>query len=166
MSQSYQFWICLHSLDAFLANSFPLVIEMCDKLEKVTTEKNYYIQVPGMKKIYWYLYSSNKMCYWGEKGEEKEEEGVIEISSTSNEHAQPKREEKKNVTKSFIQTITLVIVVGRVRSQPGNHLLCFFLFFFSLFLAASDNCGLFAFTGGGVAGGKSIITILSWASKW
>jgi hypothetical protein len=101
------------------------------------------------------------MCYWGEKGEEKEEEGVIEISSTSNEHAQPKREEKKNVTKSFIQTITLVIVVGRVRSQPGNHLLCFFLFFFSLFLAASDNCGLFAFTGGGVAGGKSIITILS-----
>jgi hypothetical protein len=25
---------------------------------------------------------------------------------------------------------------------------------------------LFAFTGGGVAGGKSIITILSWASKW
>ncbi len=40
--------------------------------------------------------------------------GVIEISSLSNEHAQPQREEKKNVTKSFIQTITLVIVVGRV----------------------------------------------------
>ncbi len=90
----------------------------------------------------------------------REKKGVIEISSTSNEHAKPKREEKKNVTKSFIQTITLVIVVGRVRPQPGNHLLCFFLFFFSLFLAASDNCGLFAFIGGGVAGGKGIITAL------
>jgi hypothetical protein len=93
-------------------------------------------------------------------GEEKEKEGVTEISSTSNEHAQPKREEKKNVTKSFIHTITLEIVVGRERSQPGNHLLRFFLFLFSLFLAASDNCGLFAFIGGGVAGGKSIITTL------
>ncbi len=90
----------------------------------------------------------------------REKKGVIEISSTSNEHAKPKREEKKNVTISFIQTITLVIVVGRVRPQPGNHLLCFFLFFFSLFLAASDNCGLFAFTGGGVTGRKSIISTL------
>jgi hypothetical protein len=44
-----------------------------------------------------------------------------------------------------------------------NQVTIFFasLFFFSLFLAASDNCGLFAFfTGGGVARGKSIITTL------
>jgi hypothetical protein len=55
------------------------------------------------------------MCYLGKKGgTKKEKKGVIEISSLSNEHAQPQREEKKNVTKSFIQTITLVIVVGRV----------------------------------------------------
>jgi hypothetical protein len=54
------------------------------------------------------------MCYQGKKGGKKmEKKGVIEISSISNEHAQPKREEKKNVTKSFIQTITLVIVGGK-----------------------------------------------------
>jgi hypothetical protein len=131
---------------------------MCDKLEKVTREKDYCVQVSGCNEenLLERLIQAIRCATRERKGGRKK--GVIEISSTSNEHAQPKREEKKNVTKSFIQIITLVIVVGRVRSQPGNHLLCFFLFLFCLFLAASDNCGLFAFTGGGVAGGKSIIT--------
>jgi hypothetical protein len=77
MAQSYQFWILLHSFDAFLANSFTLVIEMCDKLEKVTREKDCYIQVAAIEEnLLKPLIQAIRCATWEKKGEQKRKKKV------------------------------------------------------------------------------------------